>query len=87
MHMHRCLVSIAGLYRNWKGSLVRDYLRKGKSPCDDKSAHENHIGAKGKCLISFVHLPRIIKLPIMYVFTFYSLSDHLRSCRLRISNR
>jgi hypothetical protein len=33
--MHRCLVSMAGLYQNWRGSLVRDYLRKGKSPCGD----------------------------------------------------
>jgi hypothetical protein len=32
--MHQCLVSMVGLYRIWRGSLVRDYLRKGKSPFD-----------------------------------------------------
>jgi hypothetical protein len=34
--MHRCLVSMAGLYQNWRDSLVRDFLRKGKSPCDER---------------------------------------------------
>ena len=33
--MDRCLVSMAILYRNWRASLVRDYLNKGKNPRDE----------------------------------------------------
>lgn len=33
--MDRCLVSMGALYRNWRGTLVREYMRKKKSPCDE----------------------------------------------------